>query len=393
MTSRSTGLQVIKGNNDDVQTDTSSLEFPEVFSGVAGDFAELYSSYLEAPKQFFFMGFLTCLGTALADKLTLESEIAPQPRLYVVLLGESADDRKSTALKKVIDFFDDAGVDSFQVSWGVGSAEGLQTLLEENNRLLLCFDEFKQFVSKCRITSSVLLPCVNTLFESNQYENRTKKLKINLRNSHLSILGASTTQTYERTWDANFIDIGFTNRLFLVPGSGQRKYSFPAKVPEKEKLSLAERLGEVIGSVGKYQELGITPAALEVYDKWYFSQERSVHTKRLDTYAMRLMALLAVNDFKAEVDEETVHKAIALSDWQLEVRRQHDPIDAENTTAKMEEKIRRVLANGPKTDRVLKQRTNANRVGLWFFDTAKKNLQRYDEITLKGKDKRWHLKE
>ena len=84
MTSRSTGLQMVEGNNADVQTDTSSLEFPEVFSGVAGDFAELYSSYLEAPKQFFFMGFLTCLGTALADRLTLESEIAPQPRLYVV---------------------------------------------------------------------------------------------------------------------------------------------------------------------------------------------------------------------------------------------------------------------------------------------------------------------
>ena len=48
---------------------------------------------------------------------------------------------------------------------GVNSAEGLQKQLEERNKLLLCFDEFKLFVSKCSIQSSVLLPCVNTLFE------------------------------------------------------------------------------------------------------------------------------------------------------------------------------------------------------------------------------------
>ena len=58
MTNRSARLQMVEGNNEDVKIDTSCLEFPKVLSGVAGDFAELYSSYLEAPKQFFFMGFL-----------------------------------------------------------------------------------------------------------------------------------------------------------------------------------------------------------------------------------------------------------------------------------------------------------------------------------------------
>ena len=97
--------------------------FPEIMAGVAGDFAKLYSSYLEVPSHFFYIAFLTCLGIIFANQLTLVSEIPPQPRLYVVLLGESADDRKSTALLKVTEFFRTA-VEGFRVCWGVGSAEG-----------------------------------------------------------------------------------------------------------------------------------------------------------------------------------------------------------------------------------------------------------------------------
>jgi hypothetical protein len=119
--------------------------------------------------------------------------------------------------------------------------------------------------------------------------------------------------------------------------------------------------------------------------------ERSIHAKRLDTYALRLMSLLAVNDLKNEIDEETVDRVTKLCDWQLAVRKIHDPIDADNKIAKLEESIRRQLTNGPKTERELKQRVNANRAGLWAFDTAKKNLERAGEIALDKKSKKWRL--
>lgn len=80
--------------------DTRSLSFPsEAYTGQASEFAELYSSFTEAPRSFYYMAFLTALGTVIGHKVTLESEIEPQPRLYTALLGESADDRKSTAIK------------------------------------------------------------------------------------------------------------------------------------------------------------------------------------------------------------------------------------------------------------------------------------------------------
>jgi Protein of unknown function (DUF3987) len=367
-----------------------TLTFPyDVMTGAAGSFADVYGSVLETPKEFLYMSYLTCLGTVLSKRLTLASEIAPQPRLYTLLLGQSADERKSTSLEKTIDHFKEA-TDRFEVCRGVNSAEGLQKVLEKNtNGLLLSLDEFKQFVSKCRIDSSVLLPCVNTLFESNNYESRTKSAVVKLEEAHLSLLTASTVQTYERTWHSSFTDIGFNNRLFIVPGTAERKHSFPAKVSDFDRYKLKLKLEEVLKHVGGFMELEITESAKAIFHDWYMSMERSVHAKRLDTYAMRLMSLLAVNDLKNEVDEETVRKAIKLCDWELKVRKLYDPIDADTGIAKMEEKIRRQLRGKALKDAQLKQGVNANRAGLWAYKTALNNLKQAGEIDWNNKKKRW----
>jgi len=365
--------------------------FPSnAMSGLAGGFASLCADYLEAPAHFFYFAFLTCLGNVLADRLTLASEIAPQPRLFVLLLGESADDRKSTAIKKTVEFFKST-LTEFSVCWGVGSAEGLQKRLEKTPRLLLCFDEFKTFVGKSKIESSVLLPCVNTLFESNEYESWTKKTGIHLTGAFLSMLAASTIQTYERTWDASFTDIGFNNRLWLVPGTGAKKYSFPAKIPEDQKKEMADLLSEILRATGDHLEMTITSEGQELFDGWYLNLPRSIHAKRLDTYALRLMSLLALNDYRKQIDGETVRKVTALCDWQFAVRQLHDPIDADTTTAKLEEKIRRSLRQRPLKDYELKKATNAHRAGLWAFDNAKKNLMRSSEIRWDKVGKVWTL--
>lgn len=354
------------------------LIFPEgIIDGVAGQFALLYSEHLEVPTHFFYMAFLTCLGSVLSKRLTLNSEIRPQPRIFLLLLGGSAEERKSTAIAKTIDFFRET-INDFRVCFGVNSAEGLQKLLTEP--IILCFDEFKQFVSKCKIETSVLLSLVNTLFESNRYEAHTKSNDISIDSAYLSLLAASTIDTYERTWDSSFTDIGFNNRLFLVPGRAERKFSFPSKIDDNDKSVTKRNLGEILGHVGTYRELSLTQDARDLYHKWYLNLEKSIHTKRLDTYALRFMALLAVNELKNEVDVSIVKKVISLMDWQYQVRQQHDPIDADTMTAKMEEKIRRVLKRKASNERELKQLTNANRSGLFIFRSALQNLKSACEI-------------
>ncbi|MGO9019532.1 MAG: hypothetical protein ACLQVJ_14405 [Syntrophobacteraceae bacterium] len=370
-----------------------SIEFPHhALSGVALRFAELYSAYTEPPLPFYYFSFLTCLGSILADRVTLQSQIEPQPRLYTLVLGESADDRKSTAIDQTVKFFQGLRTSNLlTVCHGLGSAEGLQERLKGQTgaaKLVLLLDEFKAFVAKCRIESSVLLPCVNTLFEANCCESQTRNSKIQIENAYLSILAASTVQTFQNIWTSQFTDIGFGNRLWIVNGRGERRFSIPRKIPEQDLNRVKCELNEILDLFRDRVEMAFDPYAYEFYDGWYRGIEKSVHAKRIDGYALRLMPLLAANDGKTKVDFETVLKATIFCDWQLQVRKLHDPIDADNAVAKMEEKIRRNLRNrGVLKEYELKNATGAYRDGLNIFKWAIKNLIEADEVYQVGKGK------
>jgi hypothetical protein len=374
-----------------VMENGSPLVFPvHIIREAAGHFSEVFGDCLEPPQHFFFFAYLTCLGSVLSNRVTLRSELRPQPRLYTVILGESADDRKSTAISKTVDFFLST-LTEFRTCFGVGSAEGLQKRLSKDSSILLVFDELKAFVGKAKVDGSVLLPCVCTLFESNRYESHTKDKEIILTGAHLSILAASTIETYERTWDAAFQDIGMTNRLFIVPGQGQRKNAIPGLIPKHEIDLLKQETGKILMSSNMTPELDITPQGRSLYEDWYMQLEQSIHTKRLDTYAMRFMVLLAVNSHKHEVDEKIVQDVIDLMNWQLQARRLHDPIDADSAVAKIEEKIRRVLTTGPRSEYDLKRAVHYSRIGTWVFRNAVRNLTQTREIRFDKISKRWGL--
>ena len=371
-------------------------EFPtSVMAGLAGDFARLYAEYMEPPAAFFFLSFLTCLGNILAGFITLESQLRPNSRLYTLLLGQSADDRKSTAIAETVKFFQKSvqmSDTTLSICHGVGSGEGLAKRLAQSHRLLLLFDEFKMFVSKCKIEASILLSAVVTLFESNTYENYTKKSAVAIYDAHLSMLAACTLDTFQAMWTSAFTDIGLNNRLFLVTGSGERKFSIPQVVPIEKVQALATRLREIISGIGAGKIYSIDAAAFKLFDSWYLSLPKSIHAKRIDTLAMRLMVLLAANEQKDTIDVDIVKKAMRLADWQLEVRKRVDPIDADSVSAKLEEKIRRCLrTKGPLKEHELKDSVNAWRSGLWLYEQAKKNLISANEIQFHGKFKKFVL--
>jgi len=372
------------------------LSFPvHIMRGAAGYFSDVMAGCMEPPRHFFFLAYLTCLGNILQN--TLKTELHPQARLYTVILGESADDRKSTAISKTVTFFLNT-MSTFKACFGVGSAEGLQRRFLKDTSdgtpasVLLVFDELKAFVGKSKVDGSVLLPMVCTLFETNRYESHTKDREIILTDAHLSILAASTIETYERTWDSAFQDIGMTNRLFIVPGAGRRLHAIPGQVPGHEWGIMKSDLGKILRAALMTPEYEITPAARALYETWYLNLEQSIHTKRLDTYALRFMILLTVNAGKSEVDESTVQDVIDLMNWQLQARRLHDPIDADSAVAKIEEKIRRVLGAGPRTDYELKRAVHYSRVGTWVFSNAIRNLTRGGEIQFYKATKQWGLK-
>lgn len=369
-----------------VNKDQSLIFPPEVLSGIAGRFAKTYAQYLEVSEPFLFMGYLTLLGHIFSDRITLDSEIHPQPRLFTIFLGESADTRKSTAINKVTQFFREMiSEDDLTLIWGVGSAEGLAKAFAAKKKILLVQDELKSLVQKCRIDGSVLLPCINTLFEGNRFQSLTKSHDIKIEEAQLCLLGASTLDTYQNMFAPQFLDIGFPNRLFIVISDNQRRFAVPPVMPEEVRESLRQDLRQLLRHVGVLSNGGlyampIDPQAMKIFSTWYFDLEKTVFAKRLDTYGHRLLSLVALNELKDRVTSDIASKVVALLRYELEARRQADPIEADNAIAKVEERIRRVLSGGPLSKRELERRCHKNRIGTWAWNTAIRNLTSEGEV-------------
>jgi hypothetical protein len=360
----------------------AGIAFPEgAYLGVAADFADTYSTACESPKSYFYLSFLTCLGALVGDRVCLQGATRAPARLYTVLLGPSGISRKSTAIKLTTDFFA-RNVVGFPVIRGLGSAEGLAKTIQkrEYTNCLLVFDELRTFVDKAKIEGSILLSIVNTLFDETRAENHTKGHDIELQDVHLSLLSACTLDTFANLFDANFVAIGFPNRLLLALDESKSSIPVPRDVPPDIEQALARDLGAILYELRPYTPsnplvMRLTPEALAIWAEFYATIPRTVTGTRIDAIALRLAMLMALSAHKTEIDADVIQAAIEVARWQLAVREEVMPTDAYNAIAAMEQKIVRVLrARGPLGEKKLRDLTNAYRAGLWVFDTALKNV-------------------
>lgn len=387
-----TGYQNDTQNIHTTEPAPDRLAFPDIQAGVAGEFADAYAAISEAPRHFYLMVYLACLGACLAGKIELKSLLKVQPRLYIVLLGASGRGRKSTPLSITTEFFSDL-TDSFGLMHNANSGEGLGVFLQKNPSTLLNYDEFLSFVNKAGSKHNTLLGTVTSLFEKNQYQTATKEKQLLIENSYLSLIGACTTDTWERCWNADFTAIGLVNRLFLVPGHMDKLVPIPPRLPLQQWRTLRDNTTAVMRVAEVVREFGLTGEAQAMYDEWYHTgmDHKSLHAVRLDAYALRFMLLLAACRGLEEIGVEVVGDSIKLADWQHRVRQQFDPLDADNEMARVEQRIRRALIGQPRTKRELQQRTHANRSGLWIWKSALENLTGNDEINYDPATKRYSL--
>lgn len=383
--------------------------FPRPQPNLASRFADLYSEYTESPWEFLYFSFLTVLGAILSPTVTLDSELDIQPRFYTVLLGQSGLTRKSTAIRHVIKFFEQALV-TVPTLWGFGSAEGIAKYLKDEanddgverkgSPLLLVFDELRIFVEKAKAKGATAAPMLTSLYEQNHYSNSTKTRSIRLDDVHLSMLAACTGDTFENMWTSEFRAIGFLNRLLLVTGENDHLVAFPRPIPDEQKDVLKAHLAELLADVadhGKFDggvfRMTLTDDALALWDEFYRGlNRRSVYSVRLDTLGLRLMPLIALLRGDACVDASVVAEVVEVLNWQYQVRQLHDPSDSDNVIAKVEDKIRKtLLKKGTTKKRPLQKAIHYEREGIWSWETALNNLIHNDEVCFDKEEGAYYL--
>lgn len=366
--------------------------FPEeCLVGSLGELAKVLAEGTEVPEEFIYFCALTVLGAMCSGDLNADVGLESDTRLYSNLYGESADVKKSSAMRRTIQFFDSLQSKRMpHVENGIGSAEGLSRVLRAHNNVLLCFDELRSFVDKTRVESSVLLPMVASLFESHDWDNATKKATFSIRGARVSLLGCCTPETYERMWTPEAIAIGLINRLSVVGAERKQKVAWPCRSDVGRLAALRSRVSAQLARLPLM--LGMSDEAKLVWGDWYMNLPNSVHAKRLDTIGRRLQLLVALITDKSEIDAETVQTVTRLLDYELQIRRLTDPIDAENMIARLEVSIRRLLAErGMLSQRELQKAVHYERYGIWAFKTAMANLTGAGEVGLNKRAKKYQL--
>jgi hypothetical protein len=225
---------------------------------------------------------------------------------------------------------------------------------------------------------------ITSLFEGNRWDNavKNKSYSTYVDNAHLSLIACCTRDTYSDIWKSDAIAIGLPNRLFVVNAERKEKVAWPG-LPNKERLNTLK--ARIEGQLTRLPiAYSIDEAGKAAWGKWYDQLPESEHTRRLDTIGFRLMALLALATDKEIIDEQTIEWVTSILNYEFDMRQLTDPIDADNTIAKLENAIRRSLGKKPQSRRDLQRNVNANRVGMWAFESALKNLRQSGEIETRG---------
>lgn len=365
--------------------------FPtEVIKGLARDFVDLYKGKREVPDELLWASFATYFGNLVSPYARLRDFEASEPRLYTVNIGRSGRSKKSTAQNLARDFVRRLNAEAenkIRIIEGFGSAEGLVSQLQplgSAQPAMLHLDEINVLAQKTGIDGSVGIHLLNKLFEDHQYEHPIRDKNPKIANAHLSLIGASTSEDYQKAWSGKHKDTGFFSRLFVVPAEPTAlRVPLPQAPDQQSYNALQERVGQVLTNVQAHpQALAIDDDALKLWWKFYDTIGDGEAWNRIDAYGFRLMTLQAVLTGQQEVNGEVMQDVIALSKYQVEARIQVSPVIGENQLAMVEQLIRRYLKPGiTLSRRDLQRKMNANRYGIQNFRKALENLEAVGEIS------------
>ena len=229
--------------------DCDPVPFPEAaWSGLFGLWRDIVGPCTEAPLEFLWSSFLVSVGLILGRNVWIESPQPLYPNFYVLLLGQTGDARKSTALWLARQLIRRLG-DDIEIISGIVSTEGLFERLakHDDTRALGYVDEFRSLLSVGRRQSTRdLLPKLNSLLYCPDQETIDRRKDPTTVIRPFFSLIAATAQDYVADLISDIeLSGGMLNRFLMIAGDEQSPKAIVYAPTDQEWSGIANRLQKV----------------------------------------------------------------------------------------------------------------------------------------------------
>jgi putative DNA primase/helicase len=343
-------------------------DFPEM-TGSMRDLSDALSP--DIPYAFKMVSAFTHIGLIRSGFDTLAAEPHIQPRFYSALIAGPG--RGKTAAMNEVGKVMKAISGKYKTFSSIDSGPALVDAFKEQNdvfvktipvgselrhgdfsKILLTPDELKGVFEKAKITASSrnsMLDELLKLYESNDTGNRVRgmKIKIDLHNAHLGLLGGATESGYAGMWTGTGgASDGLQSRIIPV-GIENKKMPSMQRPSDAEKLTLAiQRIITQVTASG--EQFSVDEDALKMYDRWWSAKDQTKASEvRVDGIVKRLLVVLARTNDVSVIGPDLVDQAIEFGDFVIQCRDRFNPLDS-STWAQMFEQL--IIATFQKHDRL-----------------------------------------
>ena len=237
------------------------------------DFISLYLNYTkdyESPTSFWKWSAYSIIAATLRDNVFYaQGLIKTYPNIYVILLADSAEYRKSTPLATTENFLSE--VNNTKIVSGHASIQGvLETLSQRINNLrggscILLARELAAFF----VDDPKLLPMLTNIYDfAALFKYTLKGNQIEVKNLCVSFLGASNSEFFTDVYNSRATYGGLLRRTFIVTPNERREPNslINYEVNEYLGLKLTETLKRIADIKGQFK---MAKEANNLYDVWY----------------------------------------------------------------------------------------------------------------------------
>lgn len=304
---------------------------PEVYHGWFGGYLELVSETTEAPDQFHLASALTIVGAYAGRRVyTKLASGRVFPNNYTVLVGNSSESKKDTAISRAWDMVLDPEWVRTRTNLpyvernGVASAESFVKGLSTYSNVVIRMSEFSEVLSNARRkgTSTILTMLMKAWDTPPQLSNDSLTNPAQALNPYVSLLAGTQPDVLAADMIETDISSGFANRIMFVPGSGKGANPWPPEVDERK---LHDHWLKLRGNLraygdGEYMPVNRTPQVVELWEAFYRAPrgesvlERTM-SQRHQNMVLKVALVFAMSDCAKAIEYEHLSHAIAWIDW------------------------------------------------------------------------------